>query len=481
MSVTALLRRSFPNFWKVFGSYVLLVSIALAVAWLVGSRQLTQAATQRIEAELEAQAQLIREIVLPRLRERNEQGMQELVNGLRPRVPTRFTIVRRDGVVLADSDELPAHMDNHANRPEILEAAHSGRGSATRFSATEHQDFMYVALLVQENGAPDVYVRASLSLASVDEKLAALRNGLLLALLASLAVALVASVVLSVPLDVVTRLRETAHVEREHRQSLEREIVQREKAEQERKVLIGELEKKNAELERYTYTVSHDLKSPLITIKGFLGYLEQDAVAGNFERFRADLARISQAADRMTLLLDDLLELSRVGRITNAPENVALNELAREAVQMLSGPIAARGVELAIEPDLPVVRADRVRLREVLQNLVENAVKFMGDQPPPQVVIGARRDGGQTVCFVRDNGIGIEPAYHQKVFGLFDKLDKDSEGTGIGLALVKRIIEVHGGRIWIESEGSGRGATFCFSLAPAGAPHQPAPATANPS
>src|SRR5262249_50978231 len=155
---------------------------------------------------------------------------------------------------------------------------------------------------------------------------------------------------------------ETAEAEKKQREILEIQMAEREQAARARKVLIDELEKKNAELERYTYTVSHDLKSPLITIKGFLGYLEKDAVAGNYERFRTDLTRVGDAADRMGQLLDDLLELSRIGRITNPPEAVALADLARETVQMLSGPITVRGVTVTIAPDLPVVRADRVRL-----------------------------------------------------------------------------------------------------------------------
>ncbi|HYW80645.1 MAG TPA: ATP-binding protein, partial [Thermoguttaceae bacterium] len=115
--------------------------------------------------------------------------------------------------------------------------------------------------------------------------------------------------------------------------------------------------------------------------------------------------------------------------------------------------------------DLPVVFGDRLRLREVLQNLIDNAVKYMGDQPQPRVEIGWRPDGDETVYYVRDNGVGIDPCYHEKVFGLFDQLDQKVVGSGIGLSLVKRIVEVHGGLIWVESEGSGRGSTFCFTLA----------------
>ena len=107
---------------------------------------------------------------------------------------------------------------------------------------------------------------------------------------------------------------------------------------------------------------------------------------------------------------------------------------------------------------------DRVRLLEVYQNLLENAVKFMGEQTQPRVEIGAKRNGTEVACFVRDNGMGVVPQYHEKIFGLFERLDQRIDGTGIGLALVKRIVEVHGGRIWVESEGEGRGSTFHFTL-----------------
>ncbi len=249
-----------------------------------------------------------------------------------------------------------------------------------------------------------------------------------------------------------------------------RDITERMRAGAEREALIAELEARNAELERFIYTVSHDLKSPLITIRGFLGFVEQAAIAGNIERVQADMVRISDATDKMQQLLGELLELSRIGRLVNPPEEVSLGELAREAVEMVRGRLEERGVEVEIAPDLlrtadgPTVYGDRPRLLEVLQNLVDNAVKFTGDQPHPRVEIGVRRDGEETVFYVRDNGIGIEPRYHEKVFELFDKLEQQTEGTGVGLAIVKRIVEVHGGRVWVESEGTGQGSTFCFTL-----------------
>jgi signal transduction histidine kinase len=233
-----------------------------------------------------------------------------------------------------------------------------------------------------------------------------------------------------------------------------------------RQNLISELESKNAELERFTYTVSHDLKSPLFTIRGFLGYLEEDAFAGNHERLRSDIQRITDATNKMQQLLNDLLELSRVGRIKNESELISFDELVHDAVELVHGKIIERGAAVHIDSDMPDIYGDKQRLLEVIQNLVENATKFMGDQPVPRIEIGRNGEdveNGMPIFHVRDNGIGIASEHHDRVFGLFNKLDVKSDGTGIGLALVKRIIEVHGGRIWVQSE-PGQGTTFYFTL-----------------
>jgi PAS domain S-box-containing protein len=243
-----------------------------------------------------------------------------------------------------------------------------------------------------------------------------------------------------------------------------REINTRKKAELEREILITELEAKNAELERYTYTVSHDLKSPLVTIRGFLGYLEKDALAGNAQKVKEDIKRIENATQKMQTLLNDLLELSRIGRLINESTDMLFTDIVKDAIGLVQGQIEARNVLVEIHNTPAIVHGDRTRLTEVIQNLVDNAVKFMGNQPKPHITIGANtNENNKTIFFVRDNGIGIDSQYHERIFTLFNKLDTDTEGTGIGLTLIKRIIEVHKGRIWLDSE-AGKGTTFFFTL-----------------
>ncbi|NLC71474.1 MAG: GHKL domain-containing protein [Desulfuromonadaceae bacterium] len=247
-------------------------------------------------------------------------------------------------------------------------------------------------------------------------------------------------------------------------EQLSTEVIERKRVADAREKLVAELEAKNAELERFTYTVSHDLKSPLITIRGFSGLLAKDAEKGDMPRVYSDVEQIKRATDKMQQLLEELLELSRIGRLVNPSKTISLSELVGEAVEILAGRIENGAVEVSVQEDMPMVFGDRPRLLEVFQNLIENAIKFMGNQSSPRVEIWAEKKGEDVLCYVRDNGIGIPGRYQNKIFGLFERLDQTLEGTGIGLALVKRIIQYHGGRIWIDSEGEGKGSTFVLSL-----------------
>lgn len=231
------------------------------------------------------------------------------------------------------------------------------------------------------------------------------------------------------------------------------------------KAMEHELKNRNEELTRFSYTVSHDLKSPLVTIRSFTTYLKEDIQLQDKEAQDKDIMYIENAAEKMGRLLDELLELSRIGRKEDIKSDVPMRTIAQNAVDLVAGRISQRNVSVVFSGPEVMLYGHNQRLLQLYQNLIDNAVKFMGKQPDPVVEIGSYVDGNnEVVLFVRDNGAGIDPKYHHKVFGLFEKLDNSTEGSGIGLALIKRIVEVHNGTIWFTSEGKDKGTTFYFTL-----------------
>ena len=251
-----------------------------------------------------------------------------------------------------------------------------------------------------------------------------------------------------------------------------RDTTERKRTEEALQQITLELQDKNAELGRFLYSASHDLKSPLVTVKTFLGYLKQDLGSGDSAQAEKDMTFIGAAADKMARLLDELLEMSRIGRVLSTPVSVTFRTLVDEALTAVAGRIAQGAVKVTVHDYDATLRGDRLRLAEIWQNLVDNACKFMGDQKEPHIEIGVETRGADKLFFVRDNGVGIDPQYHAKVFGLFEQLNPQAGGTGIGLAHVKRIVEVCGGRIWLESAGKGKGTCFLFNL-PGAANEQP--------
>lgn len=242
------------------------------------------------------------------------------------------------------------------------------------------------------------------------------------------------------------------------------DISERVKAEELVNKQVEELRRINEELERFSYTVSHDLRSPLVTIKGFMGLLREDIRDGNLHESEESMMRIENATDKMQQLLEDLLQLSRVGRIVNPYERFSMTTVALEAKELLFGLINEKKCEIDIQENMPLVFADRSRTRELYQNLIENAIKFSKPGEKPIVKVYSTLRDGKTVFCVSDNGIGIPGEYQERIFGLFNKLDNNSQGTGVGLSLVKHIVENHKGTIWVESEGNNSGTLFCFTL-----------------
>ena len=249
----------------------------------------------------------------------------------------------------------------------------------------------------------------------------------------------------------------------EDRRALDEEVKQRHLIEQDRERLVVDLEHRNEELERYAYTLSHDLKSPLITIRGFVGFLERDVTQGNTDKVIADLVRINEAVQTMTDLLEAILNLSKINLVPEPFIEVSLDETIARSITLVTGEIEDHAIDVRIESDLPTASGEPQRLVEVFQNLISNAVKFMGEQSNPVIEIGASKEGDRVHCYVKDNGVGIAIEYQERVFNLFERLDTGTEGTGLGLSIVKRIIEHHGDTIRIESE-LGKGCKFYFSL-----------------
>jgi light-regulated signal transduction histidine kinase (bacteriophytochrome) len=228
--------------------------------------------------------------------------------------------------------------------------------------------------------------------------------------------------------------------------------------------MARELKQVNAELEAFSYSVSHDLRAPLRTVDGFSHILLEDYAGALDETGRDYLQRVRRGCQRMGQLIDDLLRLSRVVRHEFRFEPVDLAVLARGIVEGLRLAEPQRTVEVVVAESLPA-RGDPGLLRAALENLIGNAWKFSSKVPAARIEFGAEPRDGRPVYFVRDNGAGFDMAYTGKLFGAFQRMHSQEEfpGTGVGLATVQRIVVRHGGRIWAES-AVGRGATFYFTL-----------------
>jgi PAS domain S-box-containing protein len=251
------------------------------------------------------------------------------------------------------------------------------------------------------------------------------------------------------------------------------------RAEAARERLLTELEAQNRELESFVYTVSHDLKAPLVSMSGFSSALKKEYENQLAEKGKHYLERIQANVAQMDSLIANLLELSRIGQVAEPTEGIDVAALLREIRDALAIRLREAGAKLVVQEPLPTVRADRIRIRQVFVNLIDNAVKFKSAERALRIEVGCRQQSGFHRFHVTDNGIGIPHKYQDQIFAPFQKLHSEIEGVGIGLALVKKIVEHHGGRVWLESPSAkfisseaegigtgneGAGATFYFTL-----------------
>ncbi|MCK5178786.1 MAG: HAMP domain-containing protein [Candidatus Omnitrophica bacterium] len=226
------------------------------------------------------------------------------------------------------------------------------------------------------------------------------------------------------------------------------------------------LEEANRELDSFTHTVSHDLQAPLRGVASFANFLEddyKDKLDGEAQEY---LKEIREGTTRMSTLIKDLLALSRISRIKNPFEEADINELVEDVRKRIEFDINKHNVDLKIQKNLPTIVCDRIKLTEVFLNLINNAIKFSSKQEMPPVIEVSYHDDDQCHKFsVKDNGIGIDPKYHDQIFGIFKRLHSadEFEGSGAGLSIVKKVIDDHKGKVWIESE-AGKGTTFFFTV-----------------
>ena len=238
---------------------------------------------------------------------------------------------------------------------------------------------------------------------------------------------------------------------------------ERKRAEENIRRVNEQLWRKNQEMEQFVYGVSHDLKSPLVTVTGFVGMLKEDLSAGNADGAADAVERIERATRRMSSLINDLLQLSRIGRVEIDRQTVSLEEVIGDLQQDLIDQFNARQARLEVRGPLPDISADRARVVEALDNLLSNALKYGCPSPGTTVTVGAVRGTEEIRIYVRDQGPGVPAAYQRKVFQAFQRLSNQTEGTGVGLAIVEKIMRTHGGRAWVESE-EGHGAQFWLAF-----------------
>jgi PAS domain S-box-containing protein len=257
--------------------------------------------------------------------------------------------------------------------------------------------------------------------------------------------------------------RKRAEVElKEWNVSLERVVAERTAALEQR---AAELAKSNAELEAFTYSVSHDLKEPLRTVEAFSQFVLEDYSDKLDDQGRDYLQKLANASARMKRLIEDLLALSRIGRRADTPVAVDVGVVISQIVEGLRATIEAKGATVDVHKNLPLVAGDASRVEQIFGNLIANGLKFNASERP-RITVGVHGiEGEDAVFYVQDNGIGIDPQYHERIFGIFQRLHRreEYEGTGAGLAIVKRAVEALGGRVWVES-ALGDGTTFLFSL-----------------
>jgi PAS domain S-box-containing protein len=243
-----------------------------------------------------------------------------------------------------------------------------------------------------------------------------------------------------------------------------RDITERIQVQQDRERLGQQLQAKVSELEVFSYGIAHDLRSPLVSIEGFSRLLREDMLNQDTERVQEDIRLLESGVRKMHDFLNSTLEYSRAGHLIKRTRNVSFSKIVNDVMTEFNEQISSIGATVATAKTFPRVYVDRAMVIQVLANLIQNSIKYRDKTVPLKIEIGYQPSEGEAVFFVRDNGLGIDASEAAKVFALFYRGTADGEGSGIGLTIVKKIIEAHGGTVWVQKGQPGKGTTMCFTL-----------------
>ena len=242
-----------------------------------------------------------------------------------------------------------------------------------------------------------------------------------------------------------------------------RDITERKRSEEAQERLSQQLQAQVSELEAFSYGIAHDLRSPLVSIEGFSRLLRDDMLNHDAERVQEDIRLLESGVRKMQGFLNSTLEYSRSGQLIKRSKNVSFGKIVNEVITGFNEQISSIGATVSAAKTFPRVCVDSTRIIQVLTNLIQNSIKYRDKTVPLKIEIGHQLSKGEVIFFVRDNGPGIDASEAEKLFDLFYRGTADGEGSGIGLAVVKKIIEAHGGRIWVQAQQE-KGTTMCFTL-----------------
>ena len=435
------------------------------------ARQMQEDSLVEIEKSLNSQAIIIRESILPALASGQIVDLQQRILQMTGDIDTRITITSEDGAVLADSQQDPVTMDNHRDRPELLQANESGLGVVTRFSETLSKSMRYMAMPIDDANHQYGFIRVALPLSQIDQRLDRLRNIVMVAASLTAIIALLLGFWIArsfaAPLSRMTNMAQL-YSEGDYKQRLEID----------RQDEIGELAKtlnlfaetaaqREATRRDFIANASHELKTPVTAIQGITETLLEDASMDDETR-QQFLQKVNDQSIRLSQLISDLLALSRLESSgADSFKNIDLKEIIEDSCKVLQ--FFAKEKTLSLDVRCPenkvVISGDEESLNQLLINLLDNAIKYTPEGGKVTVQLTTNHE--QVIIEVEDNGIGIELAEQKRIFERFYRVDKARSktlgGTGLGLSIVKHIVIRHQGHIALES-APGQGSLFRVTL-----------------